>query len=80
LDAAGAQSLVLPLMGAASSREQALYEGQRVLKECRLINATAGIALGIHDFAEARRSLTEIGENTTASDVNGSCRAIFNSQ
>jgi hypothetical protein len=128
LDAAGAQSLVLPLMGAASSREQAndaLYEGQRVLKECRLINATAGIALGIHDFAGTRRSLREIGlvqwdreivgmfkvpkgsraaksaqsayreyaeqiqqafrkglagEKTTASDVNGSCRAIFNGQ
>ena len=128
LDTAGAQSLVLPLMGAASSREQAndaLYEGQRVLKECRLINATAGIALGIHDFAETRRSLREIGvvqwdreitgmfrvpkgsraaksaqsayrdyaeqiqqafrkglmgEQTTASDVNGSCRAIFSGQ
>jgi hypothetical protein len=64
LDAAGAQSLVLPLMGAASSGTQAndvLYEGQRVLKECRLINATAGIALGIHDFAATRRSLREIG-------------------
>jgi hypothetical protein len=128
LDAAGAQSVVLPLVGAASSWEQtndALYEGQRVLKECRLINATAGIALGIHDFAETRRSLREIGvvqwdreitgmfkvpkgsraaksaqsayreyaeqiqqalrkglagEKTTASDVNGSCRAIFNGQ
>jgi hypothetical protein len=128
LDTAGAQSLVLPLMGAASSREQAndaLYEGQRILKECRLINATAGIALGIHDFADARRSVREIGlvqwdreiigmfkvpkgsraatsaqtayreyaeqiqqafrkglagEKTTASDVNGSCRAIFNGQ
>lgn len=64
LDAAGAQSLVLPLMGAASSGTQAndaLYEGQRVLMECRLINATAGIALGIHDFAAGRRSLREIG-------------------
>jgi hypothetical protein len=94
-----------------------------VLKECRLINATAGIALGIHDFAAGRRSLQEIGvvqwdqeivgmfkvpngsraarsaqsayrayaeqikqafrkglagEKTTASDVNGSCNAIFN--
>jgi hypothetical protein len=126
LDAAGAQSVVLPLAGAASSKEQAndaLYEGQRVLKECRLINATAGIALGMHDFAEGRRGLKEIGlvqwdreivgmfkvpkgsraaksaesayreyaeqvqqafrkglagEKTTASDVNGSCRAIFN--
>ena len=64
LDAAGAQSLVLPLMGAASSETQAndaLYEGQRVLMECRLINSTAGIALGIHDFAASRRSLREIG-------------------
>jgi len=64
LDAAGAQSLVLPLVGAASSGTQAndvMYEGQRTLKECRLINATAGIALGIHDFAAGRRSLREIG-------------------
>ena len=64
LDAAGAQSLVLPLMGAASSNTQAkdaMLEGQRALKECRLINSTAGIALGIHDFAADRRSLREIG-------------------
>ena len=63
-DVAGARSLVLPLMGAASSNTQAndaQYEGQRVLKECRLINSTAGIALGIHDFAAARRNLREIG-------------------
>ena len=64
MDAAGAKSLVLPLLGAASSTVQtndALYEGQRTLKECRLINATAGIALGIHDFAARRRNLREIG-------------------
>ena len=43
-------------MGAASGKIQgkdALFEGQRILKECRLINAAAGIALGIHDFAAA---------------------------
>jgi hypothetical protein len=64
LDAAGARSVVLPLMGAASSEAQtndAMFEGQRVLMECRLINSTAGIALGIHDFAASRRSLREIG-------------------
>jgi len=64
LDAAGVQSLVLPLMGAASSGTQAKdqqFEGQRVLKECRLLNSVAGIALGIHDFAPSRRSLREIG-------------------
>jgi len=64
LDAAGARSLVLPLMGAASSTPQLndpMFEGQRTLKECRLINSTAGIALGIHDFAADRRSLREIG-------------------
>lgn len=64
LDSAGVQSVVMPLMGAASSDTQtndALFEGQRVLKECRLINSTAGIALGIHDFAASRRSLREIG-------------------
>jgi hypothetical protein len=64
LDAAGARSLVLPQLGAASSNTQvndAQFEGQRVLKECRLINATAGIALGIHDFLAVRRSLREIG-------------------
>ena len=64
LDAAGAQSLVLPLMGAASSRTQAndpVYEGQRVLRECRQLNSLAGIALGINDFAPSRRNLKEIG-------------------
>ena len=64
LDAAGARSLVLPLMGAASSTTQSndpMFEGQRTLKECRLINSAAGIALGIHDFAADRRSLREIG-------------------
>jgi hypothetical protein len=64
LDAAGARSLVLPLLGAASSTTQnsdAQYEGQRILKECRLLNSTAGIALGIHDFAAHRRNLREIG-------------------
>ena len=48
----------------ASSGTQAkdpVYEGQRVLKECRLLNSVAGIALGIHDFAPNRRSLREIG-------------------
>lgn len=63
-DAAGARSLVLPLLGAASSTTQTndvMYEGQRILKECRLINSTAGIALGIHDFAARRRNLREIG-------------------
>ena len=128
LDAAGAQSVVLPLLGAASSEKQTndpLYEGQRVLKECRHINAAAGIALGLHDFAPGRRTLREIGivqwdlevvgmftpatgrgftpnsekayrayaeqvnqavrkglagNKTTASDVHGSCNAIFNLQ
>jgi hypothetical protein len=64
LDAAGARSLVLPLLGAASSTTQnndAQFEGQRILKECRLLNSTAGIALGIHDFAARRRNLREIG-------------------
>lgn len=64
LDAAGAQSVVLPLMGAASSGTQAddaLFEGQRTLMECRQINATAGVALGIHDFAARRRNVREVG-------------------
>ena len=64
LDAKGATSLVLPLMGASSSkiqRNDARFEGQRALKECRLMNSTAGIALGIHDFAARRRNLREIG-------------------
>jgi hypothetical protein len=64
LDASGVESVVLPLMGAASSGTQAkdpVFEGQRVLKECRLLNSVAGIALGIHDFAPNRRSIREIG-------------------
>ena len=63
LDADGARSIVLPLLAAASATTQAdkMYEGQRALKECRLLNSTAGIALGIHDFAARRRNLREIG-------------------
>src|SRR6185295_14900730 len=64
LDAAGATSVVMPQMGAASSTVQQndpRFEGQRALRECRLINSTAAIALGIHDFAARRRSLREIG-------------------
>ncbi len=64
LDNAGVKSLVLPLMGAASSGTQAKdpgFEGQRILKECRLLNSVAGIALGIHDFAPSRRNIREIG-------------------
>ncbi len=74
LDAAGVQSLVLPLMGAASSGTQtrdAQFEGQRVLKECRLINSAAGIALGIHDFAASRRSLREIGVIQWDQEISG---------
>jgi hypothetical protein len=128
LDNAGVQSVVLPLMGAASSGTQAkdpVFEGQRILKECRLLNSVAGISLGIHDFAPSRRTIREIGiiqydkeleemfslpkgtrlaqtaqnvyrvyadqiklamrkglagEKTMASDVDGSCTAIFNAQ
>jgi len=52
------------IMGAASSRTQGkdpVFEGQSVLRECRQLNSVAGIALGIHDFAQSRRNLTEIG-------------------
>jgi hypothetical protein len=64
LDGAGVQSVVMPLMGAASSGTQAKdtqYEGQRLLKECRLLNSVAGIALGFHDYAVNRRNIREIG-------------------
>jgi hypothetical protein len=64
LDGAGVQSVVMPLMGAASSATQAKdarYEGQRLLKECRLLNSVAGIALGFHDYARNRRNIREIG-------------------
>jgi hypothetical protein len=64
LDAAGAGSVAMPLLGAASAKTQSndpVYEGQRLLKECRHLNAAAGIALGIHDFAPGRRTLREIG-------------------
>jgi hypothetical protein len=74
LDAGGAKSVVVPLVGAASSKTQAKdteYEGQRTLKECRLINATAGIALGVHDFATRRRSLREIGVVQWDQEVDG---------
>ena len=64
LDAAGVQSVVMPLMGAASSGTQSKdtqYKGQRLLKECRLLNSVAGIALGFHDYAANRRNIREIG-------------------
>ena len=64
LDAAGATSVMMPLLGAASAKTQSkdpVFEGQRLLKECRHLNAAAGIALGIHDFVPDRRSLREIG-------------------
>jgi len=63
-DAAGAGSVMMPLLGAASGESQSrdpVYEGQRLLKECRHLNAVAGIALGIHDFAQNRRAVREIG-------------------
>jgi hypothetical protein len=64
LDAAGATTVMMPLLGAASAQTQSddrVYEGQRLLKECRHLNAAAGIALGIRDFAPTRRALREIG-------------------
>jgi hypothetical protein len=54
----------MPLMGAASSGTQSKdtqYEGQRLLKECRLLNSVAGIALGFRDYAANRRNIREIG-------------------
>ena len=64
LDAAGVGSVVMPLLGAASTQTQShdpVYEGQRLLQECRHLNAVAGIALGIHDFVPGRRTVREIG-------------------
>ena len=64
LDAAGATSVMMPLLGAASAGTQSkdpVFEGQRLLKECRHLNAAAGIALGIRDFILGRRTLREIG-------------------
>jgi hypothetical protein len=64
LDDEGVRSVVMPLMGAASSGTESkdtMFEGQRILKECRLVNAVAGLGLGIHDFAGARQNIREIG-------------------
>lgn len=64
LDAGGAVTVTMPLMGASSSETQSkdpVFEGQRLLKECRLINSVAGLALGIHDFVPKRRNIREIG-------------------
>jgi hypothetical protein len=73
LDAAGASSVMLPLLGAASAKTQskdAAFEGQRLLKECRQLNSAAGIALGIRDFAPNRRSIREIGIVQWEPDIN----------
>jgi hypothetical protein len=64
LDKAGVTSVTMPLLGAASAKSQSndpVFEGQRQLKECRALNAIAGIALGIHDFAPNRHAIREIG-------------------
>ena len=64
LDKAGATSVTMPIVGAASAATQKndpVFEGQRQLKECRALNAVAGIALGIHDFVPNRQSIREIG-------------------
>jgi len=64
LDKAGAASVTMPIVGAASAKTQKndpVFEGQRQLKECRALNAIAGIALGIHDFAPNRHAIREIG-------------------
>jgi hypothetical protein len=64
LDAAGAATVMMPLMGASSSETQSkdpMFEGQRLLQECRQINSVAGLSLGIHDFAAKRRNIREIG-------------------
>lgn len=80
LDVAGASSVTMPMLGAASARTQSndpVYEGQRLLKECRHLNAIAGIALGIHDFAPRRRTIREIGIvqwNREIADMFGSGR------
>jgi hypothetical protein len=73
LDAAGAGTVAMPLLGAASAKTQSkdpVYEGQRQLQECRLLNAAAGIALGIHDFAPSRRTLREIGIVQWSQEIN----------
>jgi hypothetical protein len=73
LDAAGAATVMMPLLGAASAKTQSrdpVYEGQRLLKECRHLNAAAGIALGIHDFAPSRRALREIGIVQWGQEIN----------
>jgi hypothetical protein len=80
LDGAGTQSIVMPLVGAASSGTQAdpVYEGQRLLKECRLVNAVAGIALGIHDFLPGRRNLQELGIVQWDQEISGMFDAAGN--
>jgi len=74
LDAAGATSVAMPLLGAASAKSQSndpVFEGQRLLKECRHLNAVAGIALGIHDFAPGRHAMREIGIVQWDQEING---------
>ena len=74
LDAAGMRSVVMPLMGASSREEQSrdpIYEGQRLLKECRLINSVAALALGIHDFSSIRKNIREVGIVQWDSEITG---------
>jgi hypothetical protein len=64
LNALGAKSVAMPLIGAASTgtRDQDLPTARvRALLRCRLINSISGIALGISQFMPERRSIEEIG-------------------
>ena len=74
LDASGIESIVVPLMGAASSSIQAndpAFEGQRVLKGCRLLNSLAGIAWG---FTISRPAAATSARSVSSSGIEKSLR------
>lgn len=62
LDEAGVRSVVMPLLGAASSWTQEVSNSKaRELLRCRTINSIAGISLGIKEFSVTAKSILEIG-------------------
>lgn len=73
LDALGAKSVVLPLIGSASgyTTPQMMKDDEKArgLLQCRMQNSLVGIALGTNEFLSDRKSIREIGIIQYKSDI-----------
>jgi hypothetical protein len=63
IDATGARSIALPLVGSATfaTRDSALKGEERDLLQCRLINSISGIGQAIAEFSHTPFGLTDVG-------------------